>query len=61
MEKIITRDNLKNFAYVNNTIVTKPIKGVVLFFYGLNFRNPICCSLLQPLVLDEQPNRRLYR
>lgn len=35
MEKIITVDNLRNFAYCNNSICKKPIKGLVVSFYGL--------------------------
>lgn len=35
MEKIITYDNLNSFAYVNDKIVKKPIKGIVLDFFGL--------------------------
>lgn len=35
MEKIITYANLRNFAYSNDTIVTSPIRGVVLDFFGL--------------------------
>ena len=35
MEKIITFDTLKSFAYVNDEICAKPIKGIVLQFFGL--------------------------
>lgn len=35
MEKIITIDNLRNFAYCNNQICKKPVKGLVVSFYGL--------------------------
>lgn len=35
MEKIITMENLRNFAYCNDQICKKPIKGLVVFFYGL--------------------------
>lgn len=35
MEKIITYDNLRSFAYVNDKICQKPIKGIVLSFFGL--------------------------
>lgn len=35
MEKIITIDNLRNFAYCNNQICKKPIKGLVVSFFGL--------------------------
>lgn len=36
MEKIITIDNLRDFTYCNNRICTKPIKGIVISFFGLN-------------------------
>lgn len=35
MEKIITIDNLHNFAYCNHKACKKPIKGIVLSFFGL--------------------------
>lgn len=35
MEKIMTYDNLKSFAYVNDTVCEKPVKGIVLHFSGL--------------------------
>lgn len=35
MEKIITAENLRNFAYSNDEICTKPIRGIVLEFFGL--------------------------
>lgn len=35
MEKIITYENLRNFAYSNDKIVEGKIKGVVLDFFGL--------------------------
>ena len=35
MDKIITYDNLKNFAYSNDEICKKPIKAIVLNFMGL--------------------------
>ena len=35
MEKIITIENLRSFAYCNNEICQKPIKGIVVYFYGL--------------------------
>lgn len=35
MEKIITYEKLRNFAYVNDQIVKKPIKGIALNFFGL--------------------------
>lgn len=35
MERIITYENLKSFAYVNDDICKKPYKGIVIFFAGL--------------------------
>lgn len=35
MEKIITYETLRRFAYVNDTICKKPIKGIVISFFGL--------------------------
>ena len=35
MEKIITIENLRSFAYCNNQICKKPIKGIVVSFLGL--------------------------
>ena len=35
MERIITCENLRNFAYVNDQICRKPIRGIVLSFFGL--------------------------
>ena len=35
MEKIITCENLHSFAYVNDGICTRPIRGIVLSFLGL--------------------------
>lgn len=35
MEKIINIENLHNFAYCNNQICKKPIKGLVVSFFGL--------------------------
>ncbi|MBQ7922948.1 MAG: prolyl oligopeptidase family serine peptidase [Clostridia bacterium] len=40
MEKIITMQNLYNFAYCNHNICTKPIKGIVVSFFGL-----YCCDM----------------
>ena len=36
MEKLMTRENLARFAYVNDGICQKPIRGIVLSFFGLN-------------------------
>lgn len=35
MEKLITYGNLRNFAYSNDAIAQRPIKGIVLDFFGL--------------------------
>jgi len=35
MEKIINYDNLRKFAYVNDSICKKPVKGIVISFFGL--------------------------
>lgn len=35
MEKIINIDNLRSFAYCNNEICKKPIKGIAISFFGL--------------------------
>lgn len=35
MEKIITIENLRSFAYCNHEICAKPIRGIVVYFYGL--------------------------
>ena len=35
MERIITCDNLRQFAYINDRICQKPIRGIVLSFFGL--------------------------
>lgn len=35
MEKIITYDTLRNYAYSNDKLIETPIKGIVLNFYGL--------------------------
>ncbi len=36
MEKIITYETLRNFAYSNDHLIKGDIKGIVLNFYGLN-------------------------
>lgn len=41
MEKIITHENLRSFAYANDRICQKPIRGIVVFFYGLNWSKMI--------------------
>lgn len=35
MEKIMTAENIRNFAYVNDAVCTKPIKGIAINFFGL--------------------------
>ena len=35
MEKIITWENLRNFAYCNDGVCQKPIRGIVISFFGL--------------------------
>ena len=35
MEKIITKENLRSFAYCNDAICKGTIKGIVVYFYGL--------------------------
>lgn len=35
MEKIISYEKLRLFAYVNDQICVKPIRGIVLNFFGL--------------------------
>lgn len=37
MNKIINKDNIRQFAYINDTICQKPIRGIVLTFNGLSF------------------------
>ena len=36
MEKIITHENLRSFAYVNEDICARPIRAICLEFFGLN-------------------------
>ena len=38
MEKIINAENLDYFAYNNGEICKKPVRGIVIFFNGLNWR-----------------------
>lgn len=38
MEKIITYETLRNFAYSNDRICKKPLRGIVLEFRGLGFK-----------------------
>lgn len=39
MEKLINYENLRSFAYSNDKICKKPIKGIVLEFFGLGGMN----------------------
>lgn len=39
MEKIITIETIRRFAYVNDAVCVRPIRGVVVFFPGLNNRD----------------------
>lgn len=36
MEKVINKQNVKQFAYVNDAVCKRPIRGIVLNFFGLN-------------------------
>ena len=36
MEKIITYENLRSFAYVNDNVCAEPIRGIIVQFFGLN-------------------------
>lgn len=35
MEKLVNSENLRSFAYVNDQVCKRPIRGIVLFFEGL--------------------------
>ena len=35
MKKMITAENIRDFAYVNENLCKKPIRGIVLSFFGL--------------------------
>ena len=35
MEKIITFNSLRNYAYCNERICKRPIRGIVISFFGL--------------------------
>lgn len=35
MERIMTCENLRRFAYVNDRICAKPVRGIVISFFGL--------------------------
>lgn len=42
MERLITFQNLREYAYVNDEICVKPVKGIVLSFFGLG-----CTQMIQ--------------
>ena len=50
MNKIITYETIRSFAYVNDTICKKPIKGIVINFCGLNNKD----------MYDEDTNEGVY-
>ncbi len=37
MEKLMTWENIHNFAQINDAVCTQPVKGVLLWLNGLNF------------------------
>lgn len=39
MEKIITMENIRRFAYVNDAVCVRPVRGVAVYFPGLNNRD----------------------
>ena len=39
MEKIISPENIRQFAYINDKIFKTPIKGIVMEFFGLGSQN----------------------
>lgn len=50
MNKIITYETLRSFAYVNDKVCRKPIKGIVIYFCGLNNKD----------MFDEDTNEGVY-
>ncbi|MBO5701598.1 MAG: prolyl oligopeptidase family serine peptidase [Clostridia bacterium] len=50
MNKIITYETIRNFAYVNDNVCKKPIKGVVVYFCGLGNKD----------MFDEDTNEGIY-
>ena len=50
MNKIITYETIRNFAYINDFICDKPIKGIVINFCGLNNKD----------MFDEDTNDGVY-
>ena len=51
MDKLITCENIRDFAYVNEKLCRKPIRGIVLSFFGLGS----CC-----IYNDDIPEGELY-
>lgn len=54
MEKIITYENLRFFAYVNDAIVKKPIRGIALSFFGLGGMEMFSEDILEGRFYAEQ-------
>ncbi len=50
MNKLITYETIRSFAYVNDKICKKPIKGIVINFCGLNNKD----------MFDEDTNEGVY-
>ena len=36
MNRVMTKENLRSYAYVNDSVCVKPLHGIVLNFFGLN-------------------------
>ncbi|MBR7142553.1 MAG: hypothetical protein IKD06_03350 [Clostridia bacterium] len=57
MEKLITRENLRNFAYCNDHLCSGPIQGLVISFFGLGCTSmihedpPDACKLAEKNIL----------
>ena len=50
MNKIITYETIRSFAYVNDNVCKKPIRGIVVYFCGLNNKD----------MFDEDTNEGVY-
>ena len=50
MNKIITYETIRSFAYVNDAVCNKPIRGIVVNFCGLNNKD----------MFDEDTNEGVY-
>lgn len=50
MNKIITYETIRNFAYVNDKVCRKPIRGIVVYFCGLGNKD----------MLDDDTNEGIY-